>query len=131
MASGFPDYYSASAPARTGLRAGQSRWSIILSTIIPPGDSGLVPLYTVPAGKQLIMTFFKGSKRQPGIALGYVYRDTAATCGLYIDVPMVYNTGESGGYVFNEGEVLGFSINNLLSININVEVMLQGTLTEV
>ena len=131
MASGAPDYWSLQTPGRTVLRSGQARWEMVAEVEIPPGDTGIVPLYLVPSGKQLSITFVKGSMNKPGMAYGAFYRDDTNCGSFYIWAPFIFSTGETGAYTFTEGEIFGFRAINYSSYSINVSFKVAGTLSSV
>ena len=131
MASGLPDYYSASSPVRTGLRAGQEKWEVDVTATIPPGDTGAIPLYVVPAGKQLFISLIMGSFLQPGVGKGTLYCNGVTLGSYYLHVALALSTGDAGAYTLDAGDVFGFGVYNYMSFTSNIEARFSGTLVSV
>lgn len=127
---GRPDYYSATAPGRTIIAPHQERWGVSLEADIPGGyDTDILDLYTVPANKQLNVTFWKASADKSGLLFGYFYNTGTFYGRVTADVFETGNTGESGAYVWTEEEIVQYRIVNPLEEVVSIAFRFSGTLT--
>lgn len=130
---GRPDYYKPTMPAKSTVATTiQDRWNYSLELALPAQtDTGLITIYTVPAGKQLNLTFWKGSLSKSGIIFGYFYNTGTFYGRASVDVFGTGATGESGAYVWDEGELLQFRMVNPLLEVVSAAFRLAGTLTTI
>ncbi|GAI58222.1 unnamed protein product, partial [marine sediment metagenome] len=111
---GRPDYYKPTMPAKTTVASiVQARFNYSLEVELPAQmDTGLVTAYTIPAGMQLNVTFWKGSANKSGLLYGYIYNTGTFYGRATIDVFQTGSTGESGAYVFDAGDVFQYRVVN-------------------
>lgn len=127
---GRPDYYASTAPGRTIIAPHQERWNLSSEAPIPAEtDTGIIDLYTVPANKQLNVTFWKGSVDKSGLIIGYIYNTGAFYGRATIDIFGTGSTGESGAYVWTEGEIVQYRVINPLEEEVSIAFRFSGTLT--
>lgn len=132
MAVGRPDYTRATEPTRTVLGPGQLKFVIAGTVDVSAGTTVTTDLYTIPAG--YILNFISGygsANKDVGILKSELLDSTAVFFVFYIQFNAVFTTAESGGYVFDAGDVFSVKIYNTSSEDITVAFTLLGTMYKV
>jgi len=116
---GKPDFVAITAPTRTEVEAtSQTGWVLpVFSLVLPPASVyTAASAYTVPAGKKLIIGLMKGSVNIDSLFKSAVLKNgsvfTCSVCAVIITIPVP----DTAGYVFNAGDVFGFTIDNPLDV---------------
>lgn len=130
--TGKPDYYKGVSPAKTIVAPNQERFNYSSEGVLPAQtDTGLITIYTVPAGRQLNITFWKASCNKPGLVYGYLYNSGTFYGRATVNEFGTGSTGESGAYVWTAGEAMQYRILNPLSEAASFAYRLAGTFTKV
>lgn len=117
-------------PFRTEIDpAKQTAYFTSLSAAVPALSTVTVPvLYTVPAGKVLILGYVKGSADKDCIFHSDMLKNGASYCALYHPQMVVIALSDISGFYFVAGETIGFEVTNPLSEVLNVQCDIGGFL---
>lgn len=128
--TGKPDFSERSYPAKTELTSiNQVRFNYSAEATIPAEtDTGLLTAYTIPANRQLNITFWKGSSNISALLFGYFYNTSSFYGRVTVDPFGTGSTGESGSYLFLPGEIFQYRIVNPLDVPIVVGFRMAGTI---
>jgi len=110
---GKPDYF---VPYRTQVDSvTQTPFFAYLELPIPPGTTISIPaLYTVPAGKILILGYIKGSVDKDCIFPSAVLKNGAPYCALFHPQLTIIPLPDNSGFYFEAGDVIGSEATNPL-----------------
>lgn len=127
----YPDGTRGTSPARTILAEGQTRWEITGEVTIGAGVTGSGNLYVVPTGFILYASTLKIGSQYSYIHRGSLTRDGVATEYIHWVTKAHVALNALGVYTFTAGEVVGYSIDNSLTVDETHGLVFIGTLQQV
>lgn len=124
---GKPDYF---VPYRTQVDpVRQTVFFAYMEVPIPAGETLTIPaLYTVPAGKILILGYIKGSADKDCIFPSTILKNGDPYCALFHPQLSIIPLSDIAGFYFVAGDVLGSEVTNPLDETLTARSDLGGFL---
>jgi hypothetical protein len=122
---GSPDFGGKST--RTQLGDDQTPVTIGAAIDLDPGVLSL-SVYQVPVGKRFILGYIKSSASIDGIMRGDFMKNGVSFCPLQAPQMVIDQLPETSGFVFDAGDVLGFTGTNPHLVPVTITVCLSGFL---
>jgi hypothetical protein len=124
---GYPDF--SNPVGRTQLLATQTPVTIGAEIIVPPGTISFT-VYTVPTAKRFTLGYIKSSTSINCIIPSSFLKNGVSFCPLFSQGMVIDQLPDTSGFVFNEGDTLGFIGTNPLAVPLGVAVCLSGFLDD-
>lgn len=128
--TGKPDFNMPTIPSRTEVEPTRQTVFFACMELSIPADATLsIPtLYTVPAGKILILGYIKGSADKDCIFSSIMLKNGASYCALFHPQLTIIPLPDTAGFYFVAGDVIGYEVTNPLDEVLTIRGDLGGFL---
>lgn len=131
--TGRPDFSATTFPARTEVETTrQEDWSQNIGPVVPANSAASNnSLYTVPTGKRLVLSMVRASVNIDHIVSFVIRKNSVAYIPMWLTASTDMALPDTGPYVFDAADVVGYAIQNRLGCTLVVRAQLMGFLHDI